>query len=606
MPSFDIDINFNLDTSGIEDAEAQLGDLKDSAEEIGGSTDGATDSMDDFKQKTDEANESMQNTTDSAMGLGEALVGIGGAVGLDAMIQTGDNIQTSWNRLSLTFANTGVSMDALKQKSSELQSATGRSGGEIREYFNQMGLAGVTNTELLSSSFEGLSAKSYQTGNSIQSMTAKMSMMSMSGNASARMLKNLGINTTDLANAMGVTEDQVSETFKSLSQEERLEALTKAMGDGTQANEMYKNSYAGLKAQAETSLAGLTGAIGQSILPTVIPALQTAKSVVDGLANAWKGLPTPITTVLGALGGGVVGITALVTSLALLGKVGSTVVNGLKSIRDGYNTMRTAMSTAKMMIEAVRNAESLSQGVRSALALATGTATTVEEANAVAKASAIAPTTGLAIAENSLLLPILLVIGAIVGLIAVLWYLYNNNETVRNGINALIGQFQQFMMKLEIVKNIIVMFMQVAIQRFIEWVNNGRQSATNLVTSIYNALVNLPSRVSSALSGVKNAITKPFTDAYNIVKPYIDQIGSAWNQISSVFNGFEGYEGFSGNVGYEGFNGSLNSALASNTSNSTNVTNNFNINGIIEESASEYIVGAVNNHIKKQNLVRGV
>lgn len=606
MPSFDIDINFNLDTSGIEDAEAQLGDLKDSAEEIGGSTDGATDSMDDFKQKTDEANESMQNTTDSAMGLGEALVGIGGAVGLDAMIQTGDNIQTSWNRLSLTFANTGVSMDALKQKSSELQSATGRSGGEIREYFNQMGLAGVTNTELLSSSFEGLSAKSYQTGNSIQSMTAKMSMMSMSGNASARMLKNLGINTTDLANAMGVTEDQVSETFKSLSQEERLEALTKAMGDGTQANEMYKNSYAGLKAQAETSLAGLTGAIGQSILPTVIPALQTAKSVVDGLANAWKGLPTPITTVLGALGGGVVGITALVTSLALLGKVGSTVVNGLKSIRDGYNTMRTAMSTAKMMIEAVRNAESLSQGVRSALALATGTATTVEEANAVAKASAIAPTTGLAIAENSLLLPILLVIGAIVGLIAVLWYLYNNNETVRNGINALIGQFQQFMMKLEIVKNIIVMFVQVAIQRFIEWVNNGRQSATNLVTSIYNALVNLPSRVSSALSGVKNAITKPFTDAYNIVKPYIDQIGSAWNQISSVFNGFEGYEGFSGNVGYEGFNGSLNSALASNTSNSTNVTNNFNINGIIEESASEYIVGAVNNHIKKQNLVRGV
>ena len=606
MPSFDIDINFNLDTSGIEDAEAQLGDLKDSAEEIGGSTDGATDSMDDFKQKTDEANESMQNTTDSAMGLGEALVGIGGAVGLDAMIQTGDNIQTSWNRLSLTFANTGVSMDALKQKSSELQSATGRSGGEIREYFNQMGLAGVTNTELLSSSFEGLSAKSYQTGNSIQSMTAKMSMMSMSGNASARMLKNLGINTTDLANAMGVTEDQVSETFKSLSQEERFEALTKAMGDGTQANEMCKNSYAGLKAQAETSLAGLTGAIGQSILPTVIPALQTAKSVVDGLANAWKGLPTPITTVLGALGGGVVGITALVTSLALLGKVGSTVVNGLKSIRDGYNTMRTAMSTAKMMIDAVRNAESLSQGVRSALALATGTATTVEEANAVAKASAIAPTTGLAIAENSLLLPILLVIGAIVGLIAVLWYLYNNNETVRNGINALIGQFQQFMMKLEIVKNIIVMFVQVAIQRFIEWVNNGRQSATNLVTSIYNALVNLPSRVSSALSGVKNAITKPFTDAYNIVKPYIDQIGSAWNQISSVFNGFEGYEGFSGNVGYEGFNGSLNSALASNTSNSTNVTNNFNINGIIEESASEYIVGAVNNHIKKQNLVRGV
>lgn len=605
MPEFVIDINFNLDTSGITEAEAELGNLKDSAEELGGSTEQASEGMENFKEKTDESNESMQQTTDSAMGLGEALVGIGGAIGLDAMIQTGDNIQTSWNRLSLTFADTGVSMDTLKQKSSELQAATGRSGGEIRDYFNQMGIAGVTNTNLLTSSFEALAGASYQTGKPIQTLQNGLQTMTLTGTASNKMLKNLGLSTEDLAAAMGVTSDQASETFKNLSQEERLQVLTSAMGDGTRANEMYKESYAGLKSQAEASLAGLTGAIGQSILPTVIPALQTAKGVVDGLTGAWKGLPTPITSVLGALGGGVVGITAVVTSFSLLGKVGSTVVGGLKSIKAGYDAMRGAMTTARVIIDAVRNAESITQAVRAALSIATGAETTAEGANAAAKAAGIAPTSALAIAENSLLLPILLVAAAIIGLIAILYYLYNNNEMVRNGINSLIAQFQAFIGMIMQVGQIVVSFVANSISAFLRWVTGGRTSASNLVNAIYNALVSLPSKVSSALSGVKDAITKPFTDAWGIVKPYIDQISGAWNQISGLFSGFEGYEGFDSGVGYEGFT-SINGAIASSTSNSSNVTNNFNINGIIEEEASQYIVDSVNGYIRKQNLIRGV
>lgn len=605
MPEFVIDINFNLDTSGITEAEAELGNLKDSAEELGGSTEQASEGMESFKEKTDESNESMQQTTDSAMGLGEALVGIGGAIGLDAMIQTGDNIQTSWNRLSLTFADTGVSMDTLKQKSSELQAATGRSGGEIRDYFNQMGIAGVTNTNLLTSSFEALAGASYQTGKPIQTLQNGLQTMTLTGTASNKMLKNLGLSTEDLAAAMGVTSDQASETFKNLSQEERLQVLTSAMGDGTRANEMYKESYAGLKSQAEASLAGLTGAIGQSILPTVIPALQTAKGVVDGLTGAWKGLPTPITSVLGALGGGVVGITAVVTSFSLLGKVGSTVVGGLKSIKAGYDAMRGAMTTARVIIDAVRNAESITQAVRAALSIATGAETTAEGANAAAKAAGIAPTSALAIAENSLLLPILLVAAAIIGLIAILYYLYNNNEMVRNGINSLIAQFQAFIGMIMQVGQIVVSFVANSISAFLRWVTGGRTSASNLVNAIYNALVSLPSKVSSALSGVKDAITKPFTDAWGIVKPYIDQISGAWNQISGLFSGFEGYEGFDSGVGYEGFT-SINGAIASSTSNSSNVTNNFNINGIIEEEASQYIVDSVNGYIRKQNLIRGV
>ena len=627
MPSFDIDINFNLDTSGIEEAEEMLGNLRDTADEMSESVestdssgieeigDSASQTSENLKQaseemgqlgnETDETNQKMQETANSSASIGTALVGVAGAMGLDAMIQKADNVNTSWNRLSLTFDGTGVSMDTLKAKTKQLQESTGKSGSSIRDYFNQMGIAGITNVDLLTTSFNNMSGRAYQTGSSVEQMEGALQRMVMSGNAGAKMLSNLGISNTEMANAMGVSATEVASAFKELTETERLEILNKAMGDGTKANEMYKNSYAGLKEQSDIAFGGLMVAIGQSILPVVIPAVQTLGNTIRSLTNVWKGLPSPITSVFGALAGGVVGVTALAGALGTLGYIGSSVVGGLKSLKSGFDTLRGAMQTAKLMTEALRNAESISQGVRSALALATGTATTVEEANAVAKSSSILPTQLLAIAENSLLLPILLVVGAIIGLIAVLWWLYNNNEQVRNGINNLIQQFQQFMMKLEVVKNIIIMFVQVAIQKFMEWVNNGGQSATNLVNAIYNTLTTLPSKVSSAISGITDILTKPFEDAWNTIKPLVDAIGDGVDTLNSV-NPFGEFEGFSGSVGYEGFTGALNGTIANGSSNSSSVTNNFNINGIIEESASEYIVGAVNNHIKKQNLVRGV
>ena len=602
MPSFDIDIKFNVNSEGLTEAETELENIKGSAEEIGGSTEQASDGMETFKEKTEEANNSMQQTTDSAFGLGEALVGIGGAVGLDAIIGNAGKYEDSWNRLSLTFDGTGVSMDTLKQKSSELNAETGRSGGQIREYFNQMGIAGVTNTELLTSSFEALSGKAYQTNSSVEQMSGKMSMMVMSGMASNRMLKTLGISTEDLANAMGVTEEQVSDTFKSLSQEERIQALTTAMGDGTEANEMYKTSYEGLKAQAEASLTGLGIAVGQTILPIVIPAMQGAKGVIDGLTGAFRALPSPVQSFIGLLGGGIMGVTALTTAFSLLTKVLSIVWGSIGKIISLYGKLTTALTLVRNAVNMMRTAETLSAGVKAVMVSWLGAERVAQIQNAIAKASAIVPTQLLAIAENSLLLPVLLVIGAIALLIGVLWYLYNNNETVRQSVDWLAQQFQLFVGRLLQVGQIIVSFVSNGISQFLRWVTGGSQASTNLVNAIYNALVTLPSRINSALSGVTRIITKPFEDAWNIVKPYIDQIGGAWNSISGIFSGAE-YEG----VQYEGFdNNTLNGVISSSSSNSSSVTNNFNINGIIEEEASQYIVNSVNDYVKKQNLVRGV
>ena len=720
MAEFTIDINFNLNTSGIEEAEERLESLKNSAnmdslteqfqeatseverlkaelefaeewgflndveelqaqlveaeaeaenlataiqnmdfspasqgaQEVADNVRQASDNMGDLGNKTDETNSKMQETAESSMGLGEALVGLGGAVGLEAMVSTADNINTSWNRLTLTFEGTGVSMDTLKQKSSELKNETGRSGSEIRDYFNQMGIAGVTNVDLLSSSFQSLAGASYQTGKPIQTLQNGLQTMTLTGTASSKMLKNLGLSSRDLAEAMGVTEEQASDTFKSLSEEERLQALTKAMGDGTQANQMYKDSYAGLKAQAQTSLGALVGAIGQSILPIVIPALNTAKGLVDGLTNAWKGLPAPVTSVLGAIGGGIMGITALSTAFSLLSRVLKIVWGSIGKVFGLITKVYGFLGKMKTMIDMVRNAESLSAGVKRVLATVLGIETVAEEGDAVAKASSVAPTSALAVAENSLLLPILLVIGAIVGLIAVLYYLYNNNEMVRNAINGLIKKFWEFIDLViqtgqqiytfvvgaitqvwqwvtgttngvnnlvnlvmtilfpfpTLIANVLNRVLPTLISIATSWVNGARQKAQEIVNNVYNTLTGLPSRVSSAINGVKDALTKPFQDAYNTIKPLIDMIGDGVNTLNDL-NPFGNFEGFNGNVGFAGFGtDSMNNMIAnrSASSNTSTVTNNFNINGIIEEEASEYIVSSVNNHLKRQNLIRGV
>ena len=702
MVSYELDINFNTDTSGIEEARDILSEMRDVAEEVGASISnidnsgledmgesasttkdnlgGASDEMDGLKEKTEETNESMKETADSSAGIGTALTGIAGAMGLDMMITKADNINTSWNQLSLTFANTGVSMDTLKSKSAELSSETGRSGTQVRDYFNQMGIAGITNVDLLSTSFKNMTGRAYQTGSSVEQMESSVQRMVMSGNAGAKMLSRLGISSTALADALGVTEDQAEATFKSLSTEERLDALNKAMGDGTEANEMYKNSYAGLKEQAEISIGGLMSTIGQSILPVVIPAIKMATDGLNALKDMVKGLPQPLMSVFGIFGGGIVAVTTVVGTLGALGKVGSSVVGGLKSMKKGFDTLKGALSTAKKMTDALRTAESVSEGVRSALAIATGAEAVAEEGSAVAKGSAVGPTTALSVAENSLLLPILLVVGAIVGLIAVLWYLYNNNEQVKQGIDSLIATFkgvfdsvmslvgavitaiipviQDVLMHIQNIINIFTTLIEgdvslekamfltwMQIQNIIQtvtqfiigilssfaqalwtfifqgftrakltiitqvnlWKLQAIQGVTSMVSGIVSKVTSLPQRIGSAISGVTSRITKPFTDAYNTIKPIINKVKEAWNLLNKV--GMSGYEGWDdSSLGYEGWDGNaLNSSLSQSVNNAQqSQINNFNINGIIEEEASRYIIDSVNSELRRQRLIRGV
>ncbi len=479
----------NLEVSGFDEAESSAEELSSQLESINDTVvapEVDTSSIDEANAKIDETTSSMDNLTTAATGLAAT-------AGFEQMAVTADNINTSWNRLELTFEGTGVSMDTLRDKTNELSNATGRSGGVVRDYFNQMGIAGVTNTDLISASFEALSGRAYQTGNSIESMEQKMQMMAMSGNASSRMLRNLGISAEDLAAAMGVSADEVSNAFKDLTPEERIRALTQAMGDGTEANEMYKNSYAGLKEQASAAMAGLMGAVGQAILPVIVPALQTATTFIKMLTDGFKALPGPVQAIIGGIGGFAAVVTASVGILGILGNVITTVKTGLTALRSIQllNTIATQGAAAAQWLWNV------------------------------------------AMSAN----PIGLLVIAIGILIAALAYLYFNNEQVRNTINNLASDLMNGLTS-------AINFISGLFTDFTNQLGLNTEDWRQAVLGFILFIPQLPLKVGTALVntiakalGFGNNFTSTMQNgAMNAVNGFINWIGQMAQRLQEEFN----------------------------------------------------------------------
>ena len=135
---------------------------------------------------------------------------------------------------------------------------------------------------------------------------------------------------------------------------------------------------------------------------------------------------------------------------------------------------------------------------------------------------------------------------------------------------------------------------------------SGVQSACsqvwNVITSTFSGV---KGQIQGAFNGVTNAITKPFIDAYNFLKPVIDNIKKAYDMLTSI-GGSAGIVTGSAGISM----GSVNSVGSANSSimNSTTIGGSPNIvfNGIIEESAGDFIVRKLNDELYKQNVLRGL
>lgn len=535
-----IEISVSADSSELDDVQDKIDDIDGFI--IGGDVDVDSSSVDELNDKLDES-------VDKSSDLGATVSGLAATLAIDEMANTADNVNNSWNQLSLTFKGTGVSVDTLKVKTNELSQATGRSGSQIRTYFNQMGIAGVTNVNLLSESFENLTGRSYQTGRSVEQMEGSVQKMVMTGNAGGKMLTNLGISTTDLGKAMGVTKDEAQDAFKNLSETERLEVLNKAMGDGTEANEMYKNSYAGLKEQAQIAFAGLMAAVGQSILPVVIPAVKALASGIRTVTDIFKALPAPVTSALGA-------VLAIISGLAFLGGVVGIATKAIRFMWSGINTLGGYVVSA---VGKIRNLGTTLSNLRTAI---TGAITKVKElglaflqqakqvmvsvyawiaekvqivVSTIVKYANMVATYALAAAEFLLASPILIVIAVVIAVIAIFWYLYNTNASVRAGINWLIGVLKQL-------ASIIIGAVKSALTNIINVFNNVKSVLQPLASALSGTLTSAWNTMKNA---VNNAIS-PIKSVYDNLKKIYDFIVNNGKAVGDFLGGIGGAIGLGG------------------------------------------------------------
>lgn len=535
-----IEISVSADSSELDDVQDKIDDIDGFI--IGGDVDVDSSSVDELNDKLDES-------VDKSSDLGATVSGLAATLAIDEMANTADNVNNSWNQLSLTFKGTGVSVDTLKVKTNELSQATGRSGSQIRTYFNQMGIAGVTNVNLLSESFENLTGRSYQTGRSVEQMEGSVQKMVMTGNAGGKMLTNLGISTTDLGKAMGVTKDEAQDAFKNLSETERLEVLNKAMGDGTEANEMYKDSYAGLKEQAQIAFAGLMAAVGQSILPVVIPAVKALASGIRTVTDIFKALPAPVTSALGA-------VLAIISGLAFLGGVVGIATKAIRFMWSGISTLGGHIVSA---VGKIRNLGTTLSNLRTAI---TGAITKVKElglaflqqakqvmvsvyawiaekvqivVSTIVKYANMVATYALAAAEFLLASPILIVIGVVIAVIAIFWYLYNTNASVRAGINWLIGVLKQL-------ASIIIGAVKSALTNIINVFNNVKSVLQPLASALSGTLTSAWNTMKNA---VNNAIS-PIKSVYNNLKKIYDFIVNNGKAVGEFLGGIGGAIGLGG------------------------------------------------------------
>lgn len=626
MPSFEIDINFNVNGEGLTEAEAELQNLQSTADETGSSADEMGNSLDNVNgaslEETGSSAESLSKDLDdagnSANELGNNLDIIEGSMLL--------SVGQQFSQMGSSAEDMAQQMDSASISVGQLATMTGMAEPQMVSLINNISNATFPNDEAMmyvkNLSQMGVESQNFaQSATDIDRINDAFGLGANTTNSMATELGVLGVDMNNVsssfnalayanANTKGGMENFYAFLRKYDSQFNELgynvdqsaiiiSAATQKYGGGKAAlsglSEALKESNGdsrkleealGLQAGALDNATQITGQYEGQLMELANQEAEH-KTILQQIGAAWEDVSLSLSPVLSPLG----------SAVGLLGQVGSVgmSVMGLRSLAQGMREMT-------MAINIMRNAESLSAGVKAVLSAAFGVETAAQEGNTVAKTSAIIPTEALAIAENSLLLPILLVVGAIALLIGVLWYLYNNNETVRQSVDWLAQQFQLFVGRLLQVGQIIVSFVTNSVSAFLRWVTGGSTSANNLVNAIYNALVTLPSRVQSAVSGITEILTKPFTDAWNTIQPLINQIGDGLNQLNPTSWFGAEYEG----VQYEGFsNNTLNGAIATASSNSSSVTNNFNINGIIEEEASQYIVNSVNDYVKKQNLIRG-
>lgn len=513
--------NFNtqsLDeiTTSAEDAGISLEQVQEAAAAAGagiGSIDPST--LEETAKKSGDASNGMDGASESATLL-EGAMGAVAAVGIvtfleDAAASAG-NMGDSFTRAAI---NLGFGADGVEQFKNtydpamdQVRDATDRGLGDTVRMFDSLGLAGLDNADIISQSSQVISGAAFNTGNSIDQVTNAYKMSVMTGNLSMRTTKALGVSMETLAAANGMSTEEFKKNFEAADENTRAIMINKGMVDkAAEGNKGYKGSWQGLSDAFGRAIDSISRLAGDFILPILIPAMETATMIVGMLVGAMRSLPGPVQTIIGVFILAAGGVATLIGGWTAL----SAVVNASK-VPFLINTLTIVENTAaKWLSVAASAAYGVVTGI---LAGEIGLATIA---------------TGLATAAQWLLNaamdanPIGIIVIAIVALIAVLGYLYYNNETVRVAIDAL----------------------WKGIQDLANWIWNGLIAAWNGLMDILKPVTDALGKLFSALGnkggeasgGIWEQLTGIFKQLWDIISKVAGVIGSA---LMPIFNAVAG------------------------------------------------------------------
>ncbi len=515
-------------SSAAADADENLGKASDSAsnvqvsisnidpsvlEQIALAAGSSADEMDRLKNSTDDANTSMSMVDAMA----SATLSAGVTAGFMSASNAAGNYSDTMVRLNYALDGTSASAEQAEQKYGKLITSmtdeTGRGAGAVRAHLINMGNVGITNEQVLTESFEGISKAAFQMGDSIDSMEMKFQTMALTGKAGSRQLKSFGLDTQDLANVMGVSADEVKDKFEQMDATARANVLSTAlnMKYGSEVTDNYKNSYEHLMDTMNRAKDYFIRVVGEALLPILIPTIQNAANIVNFLAGAFRGLPGPIKGVIGTAISLVAGITAVGLGISATTKFISAAISPFRLLMQSER----AAAIAQWLLNAAMDAN-----------------------------------------------PITIIIIAIIALIAVLTYLYFNNEQVRNAINAL---GQSFVIAGQIIYSSVINFVNwviTSLQNLYNYImtlggflqSNISITGNNIVDSVLGVMIfiaTLPyqlavifmNMIAKTLGFGNNFVQRMFSAAVNSVSRFMGQIGSLPSRFMGELNQMLSYVG---------------------------------------------------------------
>ena len=587
-----LSIDLDIDGSPVDDATDKVQSLNDALDDATSSVDNLVSTLnnidpsvlDNLNDSAKQVSNNFKDATDSSMSLVDAMaagqISGGMADTLMSSVNAAGNYSDTMVRLG--YAMTSTSMTAEQAQSSfgglisTMASETGRGAGTVRTHLINMGNVGITSSQILQDSFNGISKASFQMGTDFDTADRRFQQMVLSGRAGALQLRAFGLNTQDLAKAMGVSVDEVSSKFKELDANSRAAVLSSAlnMKYGADVTENYKNSYEHLTETVSRAKDFLIRSLGEAILPSVIPAMEGIANGINAVTNAFRSLPAPIQGVIGGFGAFLIGISSVSIALSALVRIIMftlspfaklynyffTIPDGaqltkfrqhLKSVGDMASTVKTkiltlgseikslgakalssAKSLASSLLTALKNVGSTAKATALSL-LEAGKNALIAGANALRSAAmwaaeqaakiASSVASGIATAAQWALNiamsanPIMLVVIAIIALIAVLGYLYFHNETVKNAIDGL-GQ---------------------ALLGVWNWVVSGVSWAVESIIGfaqwLYTGLMGIWTWITDGVNNTSNSITAIITGAFTWIQEAFNAVITFFQTYGQLF-----------------------------------------------------------------------